>query len=173
MDVLENRDRWYSEYRQGWLAHFQQTGELDWERYQRPTNKEVPVGPGLDLGQARLMLISTAGGYLKGQQEPYDAANPLGDYGLRTFPTSTSFDQIAFAHEHYDHRAVNEDPEVLLPLRDLEIMQAAGQFGELAESVISLMGYQPDVTRTLDETIPAVISTASAAQANAALLVPA
>ena len=70
-------------------------------------------------------------------------------------------------------RALVQDPEVLLPLRDLEIMQAAGQFGELAESVISLMGYQPYVTRTLDETIPAVISTASAAQANAALLVPA
>jgi D-proline reductase (dithiol) PrdB len=109
---------------------------------------------------------------LEGRQEPYDAPNPLGDYSLRTFPTSTNFEQIAFAHEHYDHRAVNEDPQVLLPLRHLEQMHAEGQIGELSESVISLMGYQPDVTRTLDETIPAVVSMASDMQADAALLVP-
>ncbi|MGD8620955.1 MAG: glycine/sarcosine/betaine reductase selenoprotein B family protein [Anaerolineales bacterium] len=172
MDVLENRDRWYAEYKNGWLAHFEQTGELDWDRYHRPTNKEVPAGPGLDLSEARLVLISTAGGYLEGRQEPYDAANPLGDYSLRTFPTSTPFEQIAFAHEHYDHRAVNEDPQVLLPLRHLEQLSADGQIGGLSDSVISLMGYQPDVTRTLDETIPAVISTASELDADAALLVP-
>jgi len=172
MDVLEDRDRWNAEYRHGWLAHFQQTGELDWDRYHRPTNKEVPAGPGLDLRAARLVLISTAGGYLKEHQEPFEAAHPLGDYSLRIFPTSTTFDQIAFAHEHYDHRAVNEDPEVLLPLRHLEQMHAEGEIGCLSDAVISLMGYQPDVTRVLDETIPAVISTASDMHADAALLVP-
>ena len=172
MEILENREDWLKEFEQGWLAHFQETGELDWNRYKRPANQEVPGGPGLDVSQARLVLISTAGGYLKEEQEPFDAANPLGDYSLRTFLITTPFDQIAFSHDHYDHRAVDDDPEVLLPLRHLEDMVAQGQIGELAESVISLMGYQPVVTCTLDETIPAIISTANKLSAEGALLVP-
>ncbi len=173
MDILENRERWYEDFSQGWLAQYQKTGDLNWDCYKRPSNHQIPAGPGIDIGEARLLLLSTAGGYLKDQQEPFDAANPLGDYSLRTFPTSTAFDQIEFSHDHYDHFAVREDPEVLLPLRHLEDMVIAGKINELTESVISLMGYQPDVTRTLDETIPAVLSAAKEMDANAALLIPA
>lgn len=61
------------------------------------------------------MLISSAGGYLKNEQEPFDAANDLGDYTIRTFPSTTQPEQIAFAHEHYDQR-LKSDQQVLLPL---------------------------------------------------------
>ncbi len=172
MEILENREAWLEEFERGWLAHYLATGEEDWERYNRPTNEEIPAGPGLDPSRARLVLISTAGGYLKGEQEPFDAADPYGDYTLRTFPIATSFGGIAFAHDHYDHSAVDEDPQVLLPLRHLEQMEAAGQIGELAETVVSLMGYQPYATRTVDEAIPAVLSAVTKLEVDAALLVP-
>lgn len=173
MEILENREDWRAEFEAGWLAHFRETGEMDWSRYNRPTNEKAPAGPGIDPAQARLVLISTAGGYLADEQEPFDAANPLGDYTLRMFPTATAFEDLAFAHTHYDHRALEADPEVLLPLRLLEQMESEGEIGQLAESVISVMGYQPVVTRVLDELIPEVLAKAEEQGAQAALLVPA
>lgn len=172
MDILENRDGWLKEFRQGWLAHLQETGQANWKIYNRPTNEKVPDGPGIDPRKARLILISTAGGYLRDLHEPFDDSAPLGDHSMREFPLATPLDEIAFSHGHYDHTAVDDDPEVLLPLRLLEQLEHEGIVGELCEDVISLMGYQPDATRTVDETIPAVLASARRQYAQAALLVP-
>lgn len=173
MQILDDRQAWQKSYESGWLAHWRATGELDWGIYQRPRNAVAPAGPGIDLSRSRMTLISTAGAYLPASQPPFDAAHPLGDYSVRTFPSSTPFSAIDIAHGHYDHAAVRQDPQVLLPLRHLEALATAGEIGELAPSVISIMGYQPDVTRLLDETIPAVLDIVLAEQAHAALLVPA
>ena len=173
MKVLENRDEWKQDFEQGWLAHYQNTGEFNWKIYAKIKNNPLPVGPGLDLSKSRLLFISTAGAYLADSQEPFDAPHPLGDYTIRLFPTTTAFNGLAFAHDHYDHTAVNEDPQVLLPLRHLEAMVAARQIGELAPSVISFSGYQPDATRVVDELIPAILEAAKAEKPDAALLVPA
>jgi hypothetical protein len=172
MEVLEDRERWREAFRRGWLAHFEATGEFDWSMYKRPTNTQSPAGPAIDLAGAQLVLISTAGGYLPGEQDRFDAADPLGDYSIRRFPASTGLDRISFAHGHYDHSAVELDAEVLLPLRLLEEMRQEGRIGRISDSVISLMGYQPDVIRVLDEAVPAVVSAVKEQRADAALLVP-
>lgn len=172
MDILENRDAWLAEFEAGWLKHYNETGEFDWKQYNLPRNSEAPTGKGIDLRRSRLMLISSAGGYLKDEQAPFDAANDLGDYTIRTFPSTTAPDQISFAHDHYDHTAVNEDQEVLIPLGHLRERSAAGQIGELAPSVVNFMGYQPVATRVVDETIPAILEIAKQEQIDAALLVP-
>jgi hypothetical protein len=173
MDILENREEWVASFREGWLAHYEQTGEFDWERYPRIRNRVVPAGQGVDLSASRLMLISSAGGYLPEKQQPFDAAHPLGDYTIRLFPTSTPPDQLAFAHDHYDQAAVNQDLQVLVPFGHLEDLMAEGMIGELSPSVASFMGYQPDVARVIDETIPAIVQVAQSEQVRAALLVPA
>lgn len=173
MDILENREEWLASYRAGWLAHYMETGELNWKIYNRPRNKQAPAGPGIDLSASRLMLISSAGSYLRDEQAPFDAANPLGDYTIRLYPSWTPLDAPAFAHDHYDHTAVEQDPQVLVPLRHLEDLVSEGVIGELAPSVISFMGYQPDATRTVDETVPAIVQAAQDQAAQAALLVPA
>ncbi|MCG8348896.1 MAG: glycine/betaine/sarcosine/D-proline family reductase selenoprotein B [Chloroflexales bacterium] len=172
MQILENRDQWLAAFREGWLAHLQTTGEYNWKLYQRPRNSTAPAGPGVDLRNSRLMLISSAGGYLSDSQPPFDAASLLGDYAIRVFPSSIPLRDLAFAHEHYDHTAVNEDPQVLIPLRHLDNMVAAGAVGELSPSMVSFMGYQPDATRVVDETIPLILKVAQAEQVQAALLVP-
>jgi len=172
MDVLENRDQWFATFKSGWLAHYEKTGEFDWKIYNRPTNKQSISGKGTDLQRSRLILISTAGGYLRESQKPFDAPDPYGDFTLRTFPTSTPFETIAFAHDHYDHTAVDQDPQVLLPLRHLENMVAEGLIGELAPTVISYSGYQPWVTRIVDELIPALLPLVKSEGPHAALLVP-
>jgi hypothetical protein len=172
MEIHENHAAWVKAFQEGWLKKFQETGSLDWTMYVRPSNQMPITGPGINLSSSRLALISSTGGYLPASQAPYDASNPLGDYTLRLFPSDTPFDQLAFAHEHYDHTAVNADPQVLLPLVHLQDMVREGKIGALT-SVVSLMGYQPDVSRVLHETIPAVLQAMKAEQADAALLVPA
>lgn len=138
----------------------------------RPKNSVAPAGRRVELSRSRLALISTAGGYLPATQAPFDAANPLGDYTIRRFPSAAPLSEIAYAHDHYDHTAVDADPQVLLPLGHLAELVAEGQIGALTPNVISFMGYQPDVGRVLDELIPAIRAAVQAEGADAALLVP-
>lgn len=175
MKILENLEQWQTEYEQGWLAHYRKTGEMDFKNlYNRPKNKTAPAGPGINLARSRLALISSAGGYLRESQEPFSTDRAaLGDYTIRQFPSSIPLDALAFAHVAYDHRAVNEDPQVLVPLRHLEDLVNEGVIGELAPSVISFCGWQPDVVRTVNELIPAIMKAAKAEEIDAALLVPA
>jgi D-proline reductase (dithiol) PrdB len=173
LDILENRAMWAEEFRAGFLAHFDATGQCDFKQYKRIHNHEAPSGPGVNLTTARLAFIPSAGAYLRDDQEPFDAPHPLGDYSVRLFPMSTPLDRLAFAHTHYNHAAVDADPQVLVPLRHLEDLVAEGRLGSLAPQVISFMGYLPDVTRIVDETLPRVLAAVRAQGANAALLAPA
>lgn len=173
MEIVENLAQWQADYEQGWLAHFKETGQFDWARYVRPDNKRAPAGPGIDLSQSRLALISSAGAYLRDTQEPFDAPDPLGDYTIRLFPSNIPFGALAYAHDHYDHTAVLDDPQVLLPLHHLADLVHRGVIGQLAPSVISFSGYQPDLVRVVNELIPAVVEAAKREQVDAALLVPA
>ena len=173
MEILEDADQWFEAYQNGWLTHFKQTGETNWQIYNRPTNTKPISGRAIDLSQSRLILVSSAGSYLADTQEPYDAPNLLGDYSIRLYPSTTQLDDLALAQDHYDHAAVNADRQVLIPLRHLDDLVSEGVIGELAPNVISFHGYQPDVTRTLSETIPAIIEVAKKEEATGALLVPA
>jgi len=173
MQILENYEEWKAAYRDGWLAHLQQTGEIDWSLYNRPDNSSTPGCAGVDLAQSRLMLVTTSGAYLPGRQEPFDAASPLGDYSIRIWSSTTPLEALAYAHEHYDRTAVHADPQVLLPLRHLADLVGEGAIGEMAPSVVSFMGYQPDLSRVVDEMIPLIVAAAQAEEVQAALLVPA
>ena len=172
MEILEDRESWRTTFRAGWLAHYEQTGETNWKIYNRPKNTTAPPGKGINLSASRLILITSAGSYLREDQEPFDAANVFGDYSIRVYPSSTPFEALDYAHEHYDHTAVLADPQVLVPLRHLETMVAKGVIGELSPSVVSFSGYQPDVIRTLDELFPTITDAAKREQIDAALLVP-
>ncbi|MFQ5944127.1 MAG: glycine/sarcosine/betaine reductase selenoprotein B family protein [Anaerolineales bacterium] len=172
MEILENKARWSEEYRAGWLAHQKKTGEANWGIYNRPTNNLTPGLPGIKLNEDRLMLISSAGGYLLGHQEAFDAPSPYGDYTVRTFPSDTPFDALAFAHDHYDLTYVTQDPQVALPLHHLKELVTEERIGKLAPSIVSIMGYQPDSARVVDETIPQILSIAEEQAVQAALLAP-
>jgi len=173
MDILENSSDWLATYRAGWLAHFQQTGERNFKIYNRPRNTTAPSGPGVDLSNSRLILITSAGSYLKDAHVPFNAADPLGDYTLRTYPAATPLGKLAFAHDQYNHAPVEEDPQVLIPLEHLLALVAEGAIGELAPSVISFHGYVPDAVKFVEETIPQMVAIAQKENAHAALFVPA
>ena len=173
MEIVENLKQWKADFRDGWLAHYERTGESDADLYVRPRNLQAPAGKGIDLSQSRLLLITSSGAYLKHLQEPFDAEHQVGDYSIRTFPFSTPPNALAYAHTHYDHAAVDADPEVLVPLGHLSRMVDEGRIGEMAPTVISFGGYLRDVGRVVDEVIPPMLEIARKEQVNGALLVPA
>ena len=172
MAVLENKSEWEDHFRQNWLAELEENGEVSWEIYQHPRNERSPGTAGVVLRESRLLMITSAGAYLRDEQEPFDEPNPYGDYSLRTFPSTTPFSSLAYAHGHYDPAMIKEDAQVGIPLRHLEVMVAAGKLGEVAPEVVSFMGYQPNSARVVDEVAPQVVALAREAAVDAALLAP-
>ncbi|MGB1252497.1 MAG: glycine/sarcosine/betaine reductase selenoprotein B family protein [Candidatus Promineifilaceae bacterium] len=173
MELLEQRDQWEATFRANWLAHLEKTGQIDWSLYNRPKNTVAPAGKAINLATSRIVLISSAGGYLPASQDPFDTQDPRGDYTIRTFPANVPFDQISYAHTHYNHDALNADPQVLMPLQHLADLADEGIIGGVAPDMISFMGYQPDVIRVVDEMMPAILDAVEASGADAALVVPA
>jgi hypothetical protein len=172
MEILENKEQWSAYYHNVWVPDRQATGKSDWSLYQKPKNEWAPGGPGVKLSQSRLMLISSAGGYLPASQQPFDAASPFGDYTLRTFPSDTPFETLAFTHDHYPHDMIDQDAQVALPLGHLAELVRSGSVGSLTPSVASIMGYMPDAARVVDELVPQVVALAKQEAAEAALLAP-
>jgi hypothetical protein len=172
MSIVEQPLEWLEEFQLGWLAHYQRTGKIDWDKYVRPRNTFSPSGSGVNLAESRLLLISSSGAYLPASQEPFDAENPLGDYTIRKIPSDIPFGDIGYAHTHYDQKFVEADPQVLLPLRHLADMEAGGKIGEIAPVFLSFNGYHPNIIRVVKETIPAVLKVAQEFSVQAALLVP-
>ena len=61
MSIVEQPLEWLEEFQLGWLAHYQRTGKIDWDKYVRPRNTFSPSGPGVNLAESRLLLISSSG----------------------------------------------------------------------------------------------------------------
>ena len=172
MEILENAGAWSEDFTASWLAHLKRTGEIDWNQY-RPARNRVPiVAPGIDPTSARLLLVSTAGAYLANEHEAFDAANPYGDYSIRTFSADTDLAGLDYSHNHYDHAARHQDPRVNLPLGYLADMANNGELGSVTDSVVSYSGYQPDAGAVVDTVIPEILRVAAQEGAQAALLVP-
>ncbi len=172
LSILEKPLEWLTDFHEGFLAHLEKTGELDWNKYVSPRNLLTPSGEGIQLADSRIMLITSSGAYLPESQEPFDQDNLLGDYSIRMIPTDTPFADIKYAHTHYDHKYVDEDPQVLLPIKHLEKMDEDGKIGSLTSEIVSFSGYQPNVIRIVKETIPAILKVAKENEVQAALLVP-
>jgi hypothetical protein len=175
LDILENRREWQDAFQNGWLRHLNETGEYDWMAYRkaRIRNEETPAAPPVDLSRSKLLLITSSGAYMAFDQIAFDAENKVGDYSIRRFPSDLAPGRLNFAHDHYDHADVDQDPEVLVPLQQLADRVRDGEIGRLAPETISFMGYQPDAVRVVDEMIPRILRAAREMNPDAALLVPA
>ncbi|MGB8933239.1 MAG: glycine/sarcosine/betaine reductase selenoprotein B family protein [Anaeromyxobacteraceae bacterium] len=123
------------------------------------------------LRESRIAVVSSAGAYLAGAQEPFDLSDPHGDPTFREIPAETPPRALSIAHEHYDHALADEDANVVFPLERLRTLAEAGEIGGLAPVAYSFSGF---VTRQLPLAAdhgPEVAKRLQAAAADAALLV--
>jgi D-proline reductase (dithiol) PrdB len=129
------------------------------------------------LERARVALVSTAG-VARRDDVPFDEererANPWwGDPTFRRIPRETRTSDVEIHHLHVDRRFAREDLDVVLPLRRLDELVAAGKVGSSAPTHYSLMGYILDPTELLRDTTPRLVAALKAEGVEAVLLVPA
>lgn len=172
MTIVDKEKDWTAKFESGWLKNFVDTKSIDWKLYRYVRNEEVVTGKAITLSEAKILLITSSGAFLPSRDKPFNAANLMGDYTIRTFPSSTPLDELEYAHDHYDQTAVREDPQVLLPLTHLQNLVTEQVIGSLSDTVVSFMGYQPWVGRVIKKTIPAIKKIIQQEAVDAVLLVP-
>jgi len=172
MHIVEGLEKWTSDFQEGWMKWFKQSRVANWKLYSYVKNELALPSSGIDLSKAKLLLISSAGAYQPTKDKPFNAASILGDYSIRTFPVTTPYSELEYAHDHYDQTAVREDAQVLLPLTHLQSLASEKVIGTLSDTVISFMGYQPRVNKVVKQMIPAILDIVKREQIDAVLLVP-
>ena len=173
MEILENAQSWKQRYEEKVIQPYLESGEFDFINYKFARNEATPGAKGISLSSAKLLFISSSGAFQPIKHETFNAGNAMGDYSIRQIPTGANLAEINYAHEHYDHTYVNQDPGVLIPLPFLKNKVKSGELGGLTSRWVSFMGYQPDAYRVATEITPAVVEAAREMHTTAALLVPA
>ena len=108
------------------------------------------------LSQTTVALVSTGGVYLKSDL-PFDIDSAHGDASFRMIPSDTSTGDLAIAHSHYNHVDADRDPNCIFPLDRLRDLRDQGVIGGIAANAYSLMGWKPDPTEFLEDSIPAIV----------------
>jgi D-proline reductase (dithiol) PrdB len=124
------------------------------------------------IARSILALVSTCGAYRKGIDCPFDAANFYGDPSFKEIPNATTPEKLDFAHTHYDHNQVSQDPRLAFPQKYLSEFAANGIIGSFADPSLSFSGYLPQPRQLVQDTAPAAAQRLLAAGAEAALLIP-
>ena len=115
------------------------------------------------LAESRIALLTSAGLYLKGSQQPFDLESERerpewGDPTWRSIPASATPDQLALAHLHINEEDVLADPEIAVPMRGLQQLVEDGVVGGAAAHYVSAMGYQDRQLKDWHETTAAEIA---------------
>jgi D-proline reductase (dithiol) PrdB len=109
------------------------------------------------LSQARIALITTAAFYMP-EQEPFDKSFRGGDYSYRTIPTEVGLDSLRIGHRSgaFDHRGIESDKNLALPIDRFLELERAGVIGALNRRHYSFMGSITATARLLRESVPEV-----------------
>jgi hypothetical protein len=130
------------------------------------------------LAEARIALLTSAGLYLKGEQQSFDAERERreptwGDPTHRVLPASVAGRTVGMTHLHVNPDDVLADPEVALPLEGLAALVAEGRVGAVAHSHYSVMGYQEaGLAVWRGETAPAIVARLTEEAVDGVILAP-
>jgi D-proline reductase (dithiol) PrdB len=137
-----------------------------WHRRETPPDWTPVRKP---LSQSRLGVLSTAGGYVRGQV----AFHYKDDTSLREIPKATPRADLRFAHLTENYLVgPRRDPNCMLPLEPLRRLEQDGVIGAVADPVLTCMGGIYSQRRVREELIPALLGQLKAMQVDIALLVP-
>ncbi len=137
------------------------------------TPLEVPIE------EATIALLTSAGLYLQGAQEPFDVErekqNPTwGDPTYRVIPRDVQQSQIGASHLHLNTRDFLEDFNIALPISRFAELEAEGRIGKLADEHYSFMGFQAaELSDWRNDVAPEVARRLKDAGVHALVLAPA
>ena len=108
----------------------------------------------LPLDQCNFGLVTTAGLYDPGSEEPFDVERERreprwGDPSFRRITKQVPTHDLAISHLHLNTADILLDPNIVFPRTRMEALAARGRIAGLADENYSFMGYQgypPDTT---------------------------
>lgn len=110
------------------------------------------------LSEARVAAITTAA-YHTPDQLPFDESIRGGDCSFRTIPLDVDLGSLRIAHrsDAFDHRGIEADKNLALPLDRLRELAGERQIGSAAPRHFSFMGSIPAPGRLVSGTAPEVV----------------
>lgn len=123
------------------------------------------------LSECTVMLVTTGGVHLR-TQEPFDVMKEDGDWSLREIPRDTAPEALMITHTHYNHLDADRDINVVFPIERLPELRDEGVIGDTARTHFGLMGWVPNPTVTVRDTVPAMVATAKSEGVDIALMTP-
>ena len=126
-----------------------------------------------DLAACRVALVSSAGLVAPGQ-EPYDSKIKGGDWSWRSIPGDIDVRSLTEHHrsDSWDHKGIEADRNMGMPLDRLRELAAAGVIAEVAPRHISVMGSVTAPGRFIRKTVPEIVEALTADGVDIALMVP-
>lgn len=109
------------------------------------------------LSEARIAAITTAAFHTP-DQTPFDESIRGGDVSFRTIPLDADLRALGIAHrsDAFDHRGIEADRNLALPLDRLSELARERRVGSVAARHFSFMGSIPAPGRLVSETAPEV-----------------
>ena len=125
------------------------------------------------LAECRVALVSSAGLVAPGQ-EPYDSRIKGGDSSWRSIPGDIDVRSLTEHHrsDSWDHKGIEADRNMGMPLDRLRELAAAGVIGEVARRHISVMGSITAPGRFIRKTVPEIVAALTADEVDIAVMVP-
>ncbi len=136
-------------------------------------DETVPAHRVKDLAACRVALVSSAGLVAPGQ-EPYDSKIKGGDWSWRSIPGDIDVRSLTEHHrsDSWDHKGIEADRNMGMPLDRLRELAAAGVIGDVAPRHISVMGSVTAPGRFIRKTVPEIVGVLIADGVDIALMVP-
>lgn len=125
------------------------------------------------LSQARIAVVTTAA-FHSPDQPAFDESRRGGDVSFRVIPVGTRLDDLCIAHrsDAFDHRGIEADKNVALPLDRLDELARDHRIGCVAPRHISFMGSIPAPGRLITGTAPEVARLLQSDGVDGVLLTP-
>ncbi len=131
---------------------------------------DIPLTPfEKDPKETTIALITTSGVHLK-SQPMFDVE--AGDHSVRLIPYHCHEDDLMISHTHYDRTDADKDINCVFPLARLRELAEEGIIGRVATTHFGLMGYIPETTKLINETIPIIIQQLKTEEVDAVILNP-
>ena len=109
------------------------------------------------LSQSRIAVITTAAFYTP-DQKPFDESIRGGDTSFRAIPLDADLHGLSISHrsDAFDHRGIEADKNLALPLDRLRELTRERRIGSVAARHFSFMGSIPAPGRLVSGTAPEV-----------------
>ena len=152
--------------------------KLTWRLFMRAyPYRHLDWWPGTCLAKpitaSRIALLTSAGFYEPGQA-PFDESVPGGDRSFRVIRNMTPVQSLLIGQksEAFDHRGIEADRNLALPIDRVRELASDGVIGEAAPRHVSLMGSIVAPGRLVSRSAPEIVQVLREDAVDAVLLTP-